>query len=160
MDTGYAAASVFCSTMARPQIVSLEGFLALLVVQQTRQLELDFPEPSYDQVGPLPPPVSAECGKHRLSGLEEFGTFYLKVSEPCSSCLSRDALDIMGIPRREPKSGMRLSYGCEECGGSGSIPVTSKRGKPKNVPGSFWARMGDPYSRDVDEAVSRAKGRR
>jgi hypothetical protein len=40
-------------------------------------------------------------------------------SRPCPACLDRDALNIMGQPAFI--NGVRLSSGCEVCGGSGRI---------------------------------------
>lgn len=150
--------------MPRPIVNSLEAILKLQLslwarfAEQKREYnrlyrELGLASLGYGSDG-VPRMVASSAESKSPRG------FFLKTHEPCSSCLARDALDILGIPRREPKSGMRMSYGCEECAGAGMIPVTSKREKPKFIPGSEWSRMGDPYSRDVSFAVSRAKGRR
>jgi len=131
-----------------PATISLDGLLDRLRDQELRQRSIR--EPSYGEPGlpSLRGPVS--CESRHTPG------FAAKTEEPCSDCLARDALDIFGRPRRLPDSGMRLTSGCQECGGSGKVPVRHPRrdgtvelvgSRPKGMPVSLWNLVNDPYSR-------------
>lgn len=41
----------------------------------------------------------------------------------CPDCELRDALNAVGLPRFHPHYGFRLTIGCEECEGTGRVPM-------------------------------------